>query len=961
MLATIYQRNILAVVTKYILLKPLIKCFETSKLATEKKGVFYWILNRLNELIFESLLLSFNGANYDNYLICNSLIIIQTSLREKIKLYKKGTAISTAIISIEKNVPSYTIFQSFQTSAKSKTSKKRKIWPMKLYLKDVRNLVAANMSLDKLGRLFNLPCSKLAFPYEQATSIKKLKNLFSLHVNDEKFWANTFFGRAASLESRQNAQLVYNLEKCSNVYEFSVFYLQQDCILLHSIVLTLYKTYLLDKLNIICRRNYSQSSLAYQQLFIVEPSRQITHPLAPVKIDQTFYNYIFKQAVTGGLCTSFVHGPINKNVRINDIFNYIDRPTVCPRTWPNIAAMPKWKNAFNETPAGISTIDIRSLYPSASVKKMPVGQPLFFTRFTKEDHSRLYQNNKFYRTLNIEQYCKKVCQSDSASSDIVQLISEPIKHFSEYNALMVYLKSLSSSVQIIRFQSGFTAFGQMQFVNYPLDGFLSYRDSLGLHIHLIQYHSVFAHGHRLGCPTVNSDEEELKYKHTLHIREAIVDLCEHFTTHFKPFFEEDIVFKYVELWDCDFKNHRVPNASTLPLCPFYKKQYNYPAFLNNIHSKQLSGLIVVKNLEIAHHNQTPMMGFVINKMEYGLDQLSPYTQNHISHLITSRRVVAVHKVKGYLVLSTDYYNFLRETFGFAHPPEILHAVLFQRSDYLRASIEKKLITRQTLKGKIKQETDPILKQNYEVQAELIKLMLNSCYGFTLCNLTSNKFKKFENRRRIPKSFANIESCYEFGKNIYFVQLKTKIKEDFSTLLGHVGCTILFYSKMIFSKRLLFINQFLCPTMAQILYMDTDSAHILVKHKKLIDNVHPRLQERFRALYNKHFETGPKISGIWVEEGFFENGEYLGEKCYRLYNSSNSHFLTHMKGLNAHFQHVYHTDNIDPKKFPYLSYNNFHKTPDFLIFKTNMSKNLFSNYVPTKRYFVSSTGSLPLKL
>jgi hypothetical protein len=48
---------------------------------------------------------------------------------------------------------------------------------MKLYLKDVRNLVAPNMSLDKLGRLFNLPCAKLAFPYEQATSIKTFKKI----------------------------------------------------------------------------------------------------------------------------------------------------------------------------------------------------------------------------------------------------------------------------------------------------------------------------------------------------------------------------------------------------------------------------------------------------------------------------------------------------------------------------------------------------------------------------------------------------------------------------------------------------------------------------------------------------------------------------------------------------------------------------------------------------------------
>lgn len=958
MLATIYQRTILTTIIKYILLKPLVDCINTSTLTSEKRGIFFQILTRLNELVFENLLLSFNGANYDNHLICNSLIVILSSLHEKIKIFKKGSAISTAIITIKKNVPSYRLFMT------SKSHKKRKkIWPMKLYLKDVRNLVAPNMSLDKLGRLFNLPCTKLAFPYEQATSIKTLKKIKSLNVDNEQFWNNTFSGRAASLEDRQNAQLVYDLQKCKNLYEFSVYYLKLDCVLLHSIVLTLYKTYLFENLNIVCRRNFSQSNLAYQQLFIVEPSRQINHLLAPVTIDHTFYNYIFKQAVTGGLCTSFVHGKIDKTVRINEIFNYIERPTLCPHTWPNIADMPEWrKGTFNETPAGISTIDIRSLYPSASVKKLPVGQPLFFTRFTKKDHEHLYTNESFYRLLNINQYCNNVCENKEPSSDIMQLLSEPPKHFHEYNALVFYLKSLqSSSVQIIRFQSGFTAFGQLRFLNYPLDGFLSYRDPHGLHIHFIQYHSVFAHGHRPNCKVNNSEEEQLKYDHTLNTQKELTALWDHFKEQFKAFFEEDMFFKYVEIWDCDFDQHCVPKDPNSTLFPFYKKQFKYSSFLDKIHTKQLNGLIVVKNLEIASYNQTPMMGFIISKMEYGLKQLSPYTQNIVSNLITARRVVAVHKVKGYLVLSTEYYNFLRLTFGFAHPPEILHAIIFQQSDYLRASIEKKLIARQILKAQIKKEKDPIVKQNHEVRAELIKLMLNSCYGFTLCNLTSNKFRSFENRRTIPKSFEHIKTCFEFKTNVYLVEKKKKIIEEFSTLLGHVGCKILFYSKIIFSKRLLFISQFLCPTMAQILYMDTDSAHILVKHKKLVENVRPRLRDKFLTLFDKHFETGPKISGIWVEEGFFENGEYLGEKCYRLYNSSNSNYLTHMKGLNSFFQHEYHTNNLDPNKFPYLSYNNFHKTQDFLIFKTNFCKNLFTNYVPTKRYFVSATGSLPLNL
>jgi DNA polymerase elongation subunit (family B) len=59
--------------------------------------------------------------------------------------------------------------------------------------------------------------------------------------------------------------------------------------------------------------------------------------------------------------------------------------------------------------------------------------------------------------------------------------------------------------------------------------------------------------------------------------------------------------------------------------------------------------------------------------------------------------------------------------------------------YLKNHIELKLKARKDLKELIKHEKHPETKQNHEIKAELIKLMLNSCYGFTLCNLTSSKF------------------------------------------------------------------------------------------------------------------------------------------------------------------------------------------------------------------------------
>ena len=143
-------------------------------------------------------------------------------------------------------------------------------------------------------------------------------------------------------------------------------------------------------------------------------------------------------------------------------------------------------------------------------------------------------------------------------------------------------------------------------------------------------------------------------------------------------------------------------------------------------------------------------------------------------------------------------------------------------------------------------------------------------------------------------------------------------------------------------------------------MDTDSAHFLVKHRNIVDNVDLNLQPEFTSLFDNHFESGDKLSGIWVEEGFFDSAEYLGEKCYRLFNTNDSNYITHMKGLNQNFQKEYHEKNIDISKTPCIAFNIFFKSPDFMIFKSHMSKNLFSNFIPIKRYFICATGSLPLK-
>jgi hypothetical protein len=387
-------------------------------------------------------------------------------------------------------------------------------------------------------------------------------------------------------------------------------------------------------------------------------------------------------------------------------------------------------------------------------------------------------------------------------------------------------------------------------------------------------------------------------------------------------------------------------------------------FVNKILCNNLTGFLVVKNLEIKKNNQNPIFGFLIQKAEYQFQHLSPYTQSLVKKFESNQRVISLHKSSNFMVISTNYFVWLYKTFGFEKTPDIYHAILFQMDYYLKASIESKLKIRKELKDKIKIEKNLEQKQVYEIRSELIKLMLNSCYGFTLCNLVSNKFKCFRNRKSLPKHqkrLNNLKTSIQLCPNVYLNEYVVKISDPFETMLGHVGSSILFNSKVILLKRLYFLLKYLNPTKAQLLYMDTDSAHFLLKHPKFEDNVDDNLRSEFISLLSKHFESGPKTSGIWVYEGFYTAAQYIGEKCYILRNSDNNTFLSHMKGLNTYFQNQFIHQNIDIKKMTGIDYNIFYKSSDFTIYKSFMTKDIFSNYVPIKRYFVSHSGSLPLKI
>jgi len=329
-------------------------------------------------------------------------------------------------------------------------------------------------------------------------------------------------------------------------------------------VLTLFRNYLNDSINIFIRRNYSQSNLAYQQFLIIDPSRQIDQVLAPRKIANTFYNYFIKLAVTGGLCTSFVHGKVDSNTIINDHLNFIENPNLDNDKWPNFANLNPWTKHFIEKPVGIATIDIRSLYPSATVKKLPVSVPLFFTRCIQADSQQLQQSTG--STLHVKSFCDNVRANGNIKTDRFRLVNKPPRFANEYNALNTYLRKLPSDIQIIRFQSNFTALGQLYFGEFPVDGFLVYKkpNNTMYHIKIIQYQSNYYHGHCSSCHIQNNDKQKELQAKTDSVKSQIIKLYTHFIKHFELSF---LHFEYVEIYDCSFNEHKIPQPNRIYSCP----------------------------------------------------------------------------------------------------------------------------------------------------------------------------------------------------------------------------------------------------------------------------------------------------------------------------------------------------------------------------------------------------------
>jgi hypothetical protein len=204
---------------------------------------------------------------------------------------------------------------------------------------------------------------------------------------------------------------------------------------------------------------------------------------------------------------------------------------------------------------------------------MPVNSPLFFTRSIKDNTDQIQQKPK-HSTININKLCTTVREKGDFNTDRFHLINDPPCFYNEFHALNHYLASLPKDIEtIIRFQSSFTAMGQLYFAQYPVDGFLAFKkkNCQKLFIKIIQYQSVFRHGHNSLCWIKNNENQQKLADTTLEVKMEIKLLLQHFVEHFQL---HHIEWEYVEIFDCEY-NHKIPQYQDKQFLFPYKKTYTY--------------------------------------------------------------------------------------------------------------------------------------------------------------------------------------------------------------------------------------------------------------------------------------------------------------------------------------------------------------------------------------------------
>lgn len=144
--------------------------------------------------------------------------------------------------------------------------------------------------------------------------------------------------------------------------------------------------------------------------------------------------------------------------------------------------------------------------------------------------------------------------------------------------------------------------------------------------------------------------------------------------------------------------------------------------------------------------------------------------------------------------------------------------------------------RQNIKSLMERASDTNIS-NLQIQSSLIKLLVNSVYGYTILDEASNKYKMYSIittkhfRKKTNKSrYAPLGYITE--DKFCTVQHINKSSLKVKRILPEIGSLILQSSKIILLKAIYFIFSHACPTKCMFLYSDTDSIHIALSEHSI---------------------------------------------------------------------------------------------------------------------------------
>ena len=488
--------------------------------------------------------------------------------------------------------------------------------------------------------------------------------------------------------------------------------------------------------------------------------------------------------------------------------------------------------------------------------------------------------------------------------------------------------------------------GQLKLGYYSFDGAISYVTATGnRRLALMNFHSAYSHGCRTRCPNPLPDPEnrqlssectDKKIKQlllglssaltSLKISYQVYSDCPHHGKVTLATDPEERLLTVERTLTPEGQNREFFLFSNFYLifelfflfsrffCILYisNKNSNYENTLSpniivlnaRILSKKLQGFVVVQNLHLVQSSHNPHMGFCIQRCttipSNGQGDGCLSDKKEASGIIGGNNFIGIH------CLSTAYYTYLAQEFGFRKLPVILHAVFYKHTHYLRSDVHNFLRMRQQLK---RQGTVVAL-----AKATFLKLILNSVYGYTLCRINTEATPfSVEFLRSYKYQLANCSAegplvgLTRVGSSHVAVQVRSyDASLSIGTPLGSVGATILGGSKVLLLEAIGFLVRYLDPSLAELVYVDTDSVFLALHAPELENNVSPKLRNQFVALLPQFVNTRDcnLLSGYLLLEASSPSAIIWGEKLYSLIDEGGSYFKTRMKGVpHANVKHL----------------------------------------------------------